>query len=309
MCTAISYRSGGLYFGRTLDYYISYGEQVVLTPRNFAFDFCASPHYAIQGMAAVREGYPLYFDAFNEKGLCMAALNFKNSACYFAPRADKACIASFELIPWVLSTCDSVACATAALENAVITDRGFSGDLPPSRLHWMIADSTQSAVIEQTKDGLFVYDCAPDVLTNEPPYPEQIKSLERLAMLSPESPEGESHGLGAVGLPGDLSSSSRFMRAAFTVKHALKYDTEEEAVCQFFHILGSVFQVQGCCRVGDRHEYTQYTCCMSARRGIYYYTTYTGSRITAVDMHRENLNSTNLSCTRPEYTPKIYIQN
>ena len=61
---------------------------------------------------------------------------------------------------------------------------------------------------------------------------------------------------------------------------------------QFFHILGSVDQQRGCCEVADgKYEITIYTSCWNAAKGIYYYTTYTNHQITAVDMHREDLDS------------------
>ena len=99
--------------------------------------------------------------------------------------------------------------------------------------------------------------------------------------------------MGALGLPGDLSSSSRFVRVAFTKLHSISGDSEEESVGQFFHILGSVDQQRGCCEVDEgKYEITIYTSCMNASKGIYYYTTYTNHQITAVDMHKENLEET-----------------
>ena len=102
--------------------------------------------------------------------------------------------------------------------------------------------------------------------------------------------------MGAIGLPGDLSSPSRFVRAAFTKLNAVSGSSEEEAVRQFFHILSAVAQTRGCARAaGDRYEYTVYTSCCNMDRGIYYYTTYENSRITAVDMHRTDLDGKALS--------------
>jgi len=120
--------------------------------------------------------------------------------------------------------------------------------------------------------------------------------------LSPESPKNTfapdaplttySRGMGAMGLPGDLSSQSRFVRVAFTRAHSLCKPTEESRVNQFFHILTSVEQQRGCCSLGDgKYEITLYSSCCNATRGIYYYTTYDNRQITAVDMHNENLDS------------------
>lgn len=101
--------------------------------------------------------------------------------------------------------------------------------------------------------------------------------------------------MGALGLPGDLSSTSRFARVAFTRLHAMSGESEAESVSQFFHILGSVDQQRGCCEVADgKYEITLYTSCCNATKGIYYYTTYENHQITAVDMHRENLDGETL---------------
>ena len=86
MCTAATYKTKDFYMGRTLDYEFSYGEQITITPRNYEFDFRFAgkikSHYALIGMAFVAGGYPLYYDAVNEKGLGMAGLNFVGNAAY-----------------------------------------------------------------------------------------------------------------------------------------------------------------------------------------------------------------------------------
>lgn len=144
MCTAITYQTKQLYFGRTLDYECSYGEQVTVTPRNYPFDFRhAGPvhtHYAMIGMAHVADGYPLYYDAVNEKGLCMAGLNFVGNAVYAQPKPDRTNIAQFEFIPWLLGRCASVAQARTELSKLNLTGTPFSAALPAAQLHWLIAD-------------------------------------------------------------------------------------------------------------------------------------------------------------------------
>ena len=215
MCTAISYINGGHYFGRTLDYYIEFGQEVAVMTRGFALAGAGASHYAVCGMAKVEDGYPLFFDGMNEKGLCMAGLNFKDSAVYGKPRENVRCIAQYELIPLVLSRCADVKEAVLYLKQSVITDTPFSEKLPPASLHWIIADGEKCVTVEAVKTGLFIYRNDVRVLTNEPPFEEHLKNLERYARLTPDSPDGESLGLGGVGLPGDLSSRSRFVRATF----------------------------------------------------------------------------------------------
>ena len=309
MCTAITYQTKQLYFGRTLDYECSYGEQVTITPRNYPFDFHhAGPlhtHYAIIGMAHVADGYPLYYDAVNETGLCMAGLNFVGNAVYAQPEPDRTNIAQFELIPWLLGRCASVQQARTELSRLNLTGTPFSAALPAAQLHWLIADEREAVTVESTADGLHVYENPIGVLTNNPPFPQQMFLLNQYMGLSPRQPEntfsGElaltpySRGMGAIGLPGDLSSTSRFAKVAFTKLHAISGDSEEESVSQFFHILGSVDQQRGCCEVAEgKYEITIYTSCCNATKGIYYYTTYDNHQISAVDMHKEDLDTDSL---------------
>lgn len=304
MCTAITYRTKDFYFGRTLDYDFSYAEEVTITPRNFPFVFrnarALKNHYAIIGVACISGNYPLYYDAVNEKGLCMAGLNFVDNAHFNSPVNDKDNIAVFEFIPWILSQCDSVREVRRMTEKINLSDVSFNDELPVAQLHWIIADRNQAVTVESTKNGIKVYDNTVGVLTNNPPFHEQMFNLNNYMHLSPKEPENTfseklqlhtySRGMGALGLPGDLSSQSRFVRATFTKMNSVSGTTEKESVGQFFHIMDSVQQQRGCCDLGNnKYEITIYTSCCNAEKGIYYYTTYNNRQITAVNMHNVNL--------------------
>jgi choloylglycine hydrolase len=323
MCTAITYQTRDHYFGRTLDYEHTFGEEVVITPRKYRFQSAdSSPftaRYAIIGMAHVEGKYPLYYDAVNEKGLAMAGLNFVGNAQYFSPKPGKENVPSFALIPWILGHCVCLQEAKGRLENLNITDRPFAEAYPLAQLHWLLADASGCLVIESTAEGLHVYEDPVGVLTNNPPFPQQLFRLRDYMGLSPEDPRNTfapelelltySRGMGALGLPGDLSSQSRFVRAAFGRCNSKSGDAEEESVSQFFHILGTVAQTRGLCRVEDGYEITQYTSCCNTSRGIYYYTTYENSRITAVDIRREDLDGKKLICYPLQRKTDIDLQN
>lgn len=310
MCTAATYRTDDFYMGRTLDYEFSYGEEITVMPRNFPLSFRhgggTDRHYAIIGMAHVADGYPMYYDAVNEKGLGMAGLNFAASARYSEPEDGKQNVAQFEFIPWVLSQFASLGQARSAIEKINLVGTTYDSRYPAAKMHWIIADKSGAITVEPTEGGLKIYDNAPGVLTNEPPFDMQLFNLNNYMRLSPKQPENSfsdaldlgtySRGMGGLGLPGDLSSMSRFVRAAFTKLNSLSGSGEAESVGQFFHILGAVEQVRGCCEVAqDKYEITIYTSCFNADKGVYYYTTYNNRRITAVDMHRENLDSDSLA--------------
>ena len=309
MCTAATYKTKDFYFGRTLDYDFSYHEEVIITPRNFPFPFrhlnSIYNHYAIIGMAHVTDNYPLYYDAMNEKGLAMAGLNFVGNAAFGEIVTGKDNVATFEFIPWVLSQCSCLQDAKHLLENIHLTNTPFNAHFPAASLHWIIADRTGAITVECQSDGLHVYDNPVGVLTNNPPFPEQMFRLNDYMHLSSRQPINTfsdklqllsySRGMGALGLPGDLSSQSRFIRASFVKMNSISGESETESVSQFFHILGSVDQQRGCCQVEDgKYEITIYTSCCNTDKGIYYYTTYDNQQITAVDMHRENLDGENL---------------
>lgn len=311
MCTAATYKTNDFYMGRTLDYEFSYGDEITVTPRNYSFTLRhggkLENHYAIIGMAHVAGNYPLYYDAINEKGLGIAGLNFVGNATYkpVNPDSDKKQITQFELIPFILGTCASLKEAKEALKNMDLVDTPFSPQLPVGSLHWLIADETGSITVEAVKEGLMIYDNPAGVLTNNPPFPQQMFQLNNYMHLSPRQPVNTfsndlplntySRGMGALGLPGDLSSSSRFVRASYVKMNSRCNGDELSSVSQFFHILGSVDQQRGCCEVSEgAYEITIYTSCCNTTKGIYYYTTYDNHQITAVDMYAENLDSDKL---------------
>ncbi len=308
MCTAVSFTARHHYFGRTLDLEYVYNEQVVITPRRFPLPHRHLPtsntHHAIIGIATVMAGYPLYYDAVNEHGLAMAGLNFVGNAVYAAPQKGDVNVTQFELIPYILGGCRDVAEARRALEAIRVTDTAFSRDLPPAQLHWMLADATECIVLELTADGMQMYKNPVGVLTNNPPFPYQMWHLARYRRteitdgentLAPDVPlMPDSRGVGGIGLPGDVSSASRFVRAAFARAHAAKLQDEASAVSQFFHILGNVWQLEGCVITPHGKERTQYASCCNADKGIYYYRTYHNSRITAVHLHHADLDNTQL---------------
>jgi len=162
MCTAITYKTKDFYFGRTLDYEISYGDEVTITPRNYEFNFRHKQniknHYAIIGMAYVTENYPLYYEAVNEKGLGIAGLNFVGNAQYNKKIKGKDNITQFEFIPWILSQSTTVKEAKKLIEKINFLDEPFSTNLPLAQLHWIISDSIESITVEAVKDGIKIYE-------------------------------------------------------------------------------------------------------------------------------------------------------
>ncbi len=282
MCTAISINGESHLFGRTLDVECSFGEAITVSPRRAALNFrhgsAADCHHAILGIGCVSEGFPLYFDAVNEHGLAAAGLNFPCAAVYRPPLSGTRNIASFEFIPWLLSNAKSLTEARGVLEKVNITSDSFSPDMPATPLHFMISHKSGSLVIEPTAEGLRIYENPLGIMTNAPEFSFHLKNAAQFAHLSADEPEVTngtkpfSKGFGAIGLPGDFSSASRFVRAAFAKAHT---ESNGDDVGRFFHIADTVKVPLGCERtVEGKLSFTAYTCCIDTENRIYHTTTY-----------------------------------
>lgn len=303
MCTAVSYKTKDSYFGRNLDLERSYGEGVVITPRKFPLIFRCVPaieaHYALIGMAAVVDDYPLYFEATNEKGLSMAGLNFPDNADYKETDINKNNVSPFELIPYVLSQCADIDEAKELLSSVNIAKINFSEELPLSPLHWLISDKENSLTVESVRKGLLIYDNPYEVLTNNPTFDYHLTNISNYMGLNECLGENRlcdkeiknySLGLGAFGLPGDFSSASRFVRAVFVKEKSVCGESEKESVSQFFHILASVSMPKGSVMTRDgEYEYTRYSSCCNGDKGIYYFTTYDNSTVRSVNINQADL--------------------
>ena len=324
MCTAATYTTKDHYFGRNLDLEFSYNETVTVTPRNYPFQFrkvkALESHYAMIGTAFVVDNYPLYYDATNEKGLSMAGLNFPENADYKQEAEGKDNVTPFEFIPWILGQCSTIKEVKELLGRINLININFSEKLPLSPLHWMISDRNESITVESVKEGVKIYDNPVGILTNNPTFDIQIFNLNNYVNATREIPENRfssaialdvySRGMGGIGIPGDLSSSSRFVKAVFTKLNSVSGTSESESISQFFHILGSVNQERGCVRLAeDTYEITIYSSCCNVDKGVYYYKTYENSQITGVDMHNENLDSQSIVSYPLIKEQQIKIQN
>lgn len=304
MCTCMTYENGDFYFGRNLDLDCSFGETVTITPRNFILNFrragILKHHYAMIGMAAANEKFPLYAEAVNEKGLAMAGLNFPGNAFYQEPMGKGVELASFEIIAWILGKCSSVEEAESYLSDMHLLNLSFSSQMPAAPLHWMLADRYKCLVLEAVSEGLKVYENPFGVLTNNPPFPFHRINVANYLNLTAKNPQNRfsdkldlkpcSQGMGALGLPGDASSASRFVKAAFLKWNSVSDSNEKSNVSQFFHILDGVSMTRGevITDLGT-YDITLYSSCMNTQKGIYYYKTYEDSQIRSISMNQYNM--------------------
>ncbi len=324
MCTCITYNNGDFYFGRNLDLDYSFNETVTITPRNYVFDLKNKTRfqnkYALIGMATVVNEYPLYAEAVNEAGLGMAGLNFPHHNMYPDPKDGMINITPFEFIPYVLGQAKTVKEARELLKDIWLDNIPYSDKLPITVLHFMIADKDEAIVVEHTDNGLNIFDNPVGVMTNNPRFSYHLENLKNYMHLSAKNavnrftdkidlvPNAE--GMGAIGLPGDYSSASRFIKAAFGKLNSVSNQDENSNVAQFFHVLDSVAMVKGSVITGNDHlDITTYSCCCNATKGIYYYKTYDNLQISAVDMHKVDLDGDKLVSYELKNVLSIYRHN
>ncbi len=292
MCTALNFSCAEPFFGRTLDLEGSLGEEFVFMPRGFSYPWLQSEarpsKYAVLGIGIPGRERPLFYDAVNQQGLCAAGLHFPRSAACLEPSPGFDNLAAYELIPWVLSRCGSVEEAWDTLECVRIVD--IPTDIPVAPLHWLIGDGQRSFVAEPMAEGLKLYENPLGVLTNEPPFPQQLQHLTHFPNLSPEYPKSHflsefvpevyGEGLGALGLPGDASPMSRFVRLAFHARFS-----QGGGVSQMMGLLESVAVPRGSCRTeSGKPEFTVYTAVIQPKTGNYFLRTYENHRILEMKM-------------------------
>ncbi|WP_297633996.1 choloylglycine hydrolase [uncultured Clostridium sp.] len=329
MCTALTLKTkeGNHLFGRNMDIEYTFGQSVGIIPRNFEYEdrtngCTGHTKYAVIGMMTVMENHPMLADGMNEKGLAVAGLNFPGFA-YYEPkkRDDKINVSVYDFMFWVVSHFANVSEVKEQIKNINIMDTPFNADTPIPTLHWMVTDKTgESIVIEKTKDGLKVFDNTVGVLTNSPTFDWHLTNLRQyLGIYADQSTNAQwSHqelnplgqGVGAIGLPGDFTPASRFVRVAFLRHFALANDSTLMDVNEFFHILNNVAMVRGSVRTPQNmSDITIYTSSMNLEEGIYYYNTYDNNSINAINMNNVDLNSSELILFPYEDKLKINYQN
>ncbi len=296
MCTAISKDN---LFGRNLDLDYSINGKVIFIPRSHPFTFLhldkTNNHYAILGIGLLVDDYPLYFDAFNECGLAGAGLNFPDNAQFNQVQENKNNLSPYELLPYVLSHFKNVDEVEGFLKTANLIDVPFSKDIPLAPLHYIFADKNRSIVLEQDKDGLHVYDNSVNVLTNNPIFPIHLNNVKQLSKISNEYFNDyvkslniipDSVGFGSFGLPGDYSSRSRFLKAAYLTKYVNLPEDEEKKIIVFIDMLKSLSFFRGVAlSKRDEQEKTIYSSCMNLNNLSYSYRLEYSNSLRSVEMN------------------------
>lgn len=305
MCTGIRFidDKGRMYFGRNLDWSTSYGEHMLVIPRNAtippAFErprISSIKTRAVIGVGIVSQKIPLFFDCANEDGLAIAGLNFPGFTKYASkPDTHKINVAAYEFPLWISRNFSCVNEVKGALEKTLIIGKAFSNSYPVSYLHWLVADKKESIVIECSTNGMKVYSNGVDVLTNQPSFDWQQENLRNYLNLTSKYPPATQwqkeelapygSGAGMRGLPGDYYSSSRFVRAAYLNAHYPTQTEESANVIRLFRTLSGVSMIDGAaCMSNGEFERTLYTSGFSERTNTYYYSSYSNPAIKSVSL-------------------------
>ncbi|MCQ2079436.1 MAG: linear amide C-N hydrolase [archaeon] len=323
MCIVLSCRTGGRYFCRNYDRERSLTEKVLVSPRHQVLRFLdgtvLEDHLWMAGTGVAPMGHPLFFEAFNEKGLCMAAVSFEGYAGY--SDADEGhLVAAHEMILYVLSRCSSVREARELLSDVHVVDRPFSNKIPSYPLHWMVSDGNGSIVVEPLDGRLVIQDDPAEVMTNGPPLRYHLDNLENYMHLTCRSPRNllpeelrsglTTRGRGAMGLPGDYSSVSRFIRGCFVKYNTVPETDTELDVERMFHILEAVAIPRGCVELSNGvHECTRHSVCIDAEELVLYYRCRENSQICVVDPRRTDVDGTETVSFGMISVPQFLHQN
>lgn len=293
--------------GRTYDQFGNLEDnRIAVIPRGWQLSLEPTAHgqppvsvqYRFGGMAVPGLVTPIMVDGVNEKGLTGALLNFPKYADYQAQKqvADLQVHPGF-LVAYLLGTCATAAEAAKRMEHVRLTEEPVFGQ--HMSVHYIFSDASgEAVVIEPDRTGLRIYRETIGVLTNSPEYHWHITNLCNYTMVTnlPVTPQtvcgrelavfGEKQG-GGVGLPGDYTSPSRFVRMAFLKEYGVKGTDEQEGVSRMFHAFAAVDIPEGIVRGGEGepdYEQTLCTSVMCSESRTYYFATSKNRRISAIRM-------------------------
>lgn len=311
MCTSSTLKTENnlSILGRTFDF-TELGEEmnIFVIPRNYKWfnkqeNQVVNNKYAIVGVGIQYNNNIILSDGMNECGLMGAALYFEGYASYNNKK--RPCylnLTCYDVMTWILSQYNSVRDIINNFKNINLLCEKIEllGGEPP--LHWIFSDrSANTIVIEPLKDGIKIY-CNPvGVMANSPDFNWQLTNLQQYISVKVEDSDPVYWGdyelvpsdlsSGTFGLPGDFSSPSRFVRAAFLRNHIEPSYCEADGIKNTFKVLDYCSESKGIVLDEDELEYTIYTSVMCAQSGVYYYNTYNNMQINAVCLFNENLNS------------------
>lgn len=338
----ITAKDGTVLIARTLEFALDLKSNVVTMPRNVAFT--TSTPTGKPGMSW-RNKYGYIFldgmnsnhtvDGMNEQGLAIEALYLPGETQYqFVPTGQELHALPYMYFgDWILGNFASIAEVKQALQNIFV----FPQEVPQVKnvifpLHFSIYESSgRGIVVEFIAGKMNIYDNALGILTNSPTYDWQVTNLRNYVNLSPINPApivdnnltfvAMGQGGGMVGLPGDVSPPSRFVKMAVMLKTVLTPNNAVEALNLAQHVINNVDIPLGFVREGQdlnktTNELTQWVVFKDLTHKIFYYRTYGDLTLHGIDLTKVNLQENapqyRMSISSPQYvidmTQKLMVK-
>ncbi|MGG0151517.1 choloylglycine hydrolase family protein [Bacillus mycoides] len=328
MCTSLTLqtKNGQHLFARTMDFTLDLNQEVIVIPRHYQWNNITgeiiNTKHATVGMGINHQGRIIMADGVNEAGMTCATLYFPGFATYSQSIDDnKTNLAPFDFVTWSLTQFNSVKELKKSVDSLTFLDIPLPdlGLTPP--LHWILADKWGDCIVlEPTNEGLKMYDNPLGVMTNSPEFNWHLQNLRQYIGLKsqPFAPTEWSNlplsafgqGSGSMGLPGDFTPPSRFVRAAYGKQNIQGIDSEEEGVSALFHILSNCEVPKGgVITEEDALDNTIYTSVMCMESGTYYYHTYDCRQIIAIHLFHENLDTDEIKAYSFQRKQKIFYEN
>lgn len=312
-------KDGTIINARSMDFAINDQAQATIYPRGKQWSSEApgkkkglqwKQRYGFVGMSAL--GLPVSSDGMNEKGLSAKFLWLPSVGYQSVPEGQEARALDSSLLPdWILGSFSSVAEVKKALPEVLVwggTLPGLDGVLV---VHLAVHDAQGNSIVAEWIDGkLHIYDNPLGVMTNEPPLPHQWANLRNYVNLSPMMQKslqlngmtvsGTGNGSGLLGLPGDCTPPSRFVRVAVLGKFAYQPEKAADAVVFARHLLEQVDVMPGISRdkspQGEMADYTQWIAIEDLTNRVFYFADYKDQTLRAIDLKK-------LDFTRSDYAP------
>jgi len=322
-CTGIRLvaADGSVVYARTLEFGLDLKSDITMVPRGYARTGTTpdgkeglkwTAKYASVGMNGA--GLPVLFDGLNEKGLGAGMFYFPTSAGYmpYTPADAGKTIAQWQVPSYILENFATVDEVKANIGNIVVPSVLFTqwGFAPEA--HYIVHDSSgKSIVIEYVGGKLNVHDNPLGVITNTPNFDFQMNNLRQYVnfsmtgkppiQLGPVTILPTGQGNGMLGLPGDFTPPSRFVRAVAFSQSVFQPKTERDAVLEAFKILNNFDIPRGSARDGEKDangniqaDYTIWTGASDLKARRYLFRTYDNSQIRAVDLMNMDVDGKNI---------------
>ena len=309
-CTGISmFSADGSYFqARTIEWAgTNLNSMYVVVPRNFSQTsftpkgqngMTFKSKYGYIGLAVHEKEF--IAEGLNEAGLSAGLFYFPNFGSYqlYDEQYNSTTIADLQLVSWILSQFATVDEVKANINKVrVVSLMGGNGS--EEAIHWRIGDKSGKQIVLEIENGVpHIYDNPIGVLTNAPNFPWHLSNLSNYINLTPVNPKAHKmadfmvnpigHGNGFLGLPGDFTPPSRFVRAAFFKSTAPMLPTARQTMLQCFHILNNFDIPIGMNfpknEIPDLPSATQWTSVIDLTNKVVYYKTFDNNNIRMIDL-------------------------